>query len=122
MFGSMSLTDKESLHNYLDYRDDIGFELSLQRKHKNPKDHDLAVIKELHVKNLVNNQFYRKQCETINMLYQYTRQEPGCLAHIKSMILVGGFTISIIGVGGILLYTCPRFMNPMSDPMDKFDI
>ena len=66
----MSLSDKESFDNFLDYKDDIEYELSLKLRTDNMECFDLAVLKELHIRNLVNHAFYKKQRETIKMVHQ----------------------------------------------------
>ena len=73
MTSSMSLTDKESFDNFLDYKDDIECELSLKLNTDNMEYFDLAVLKELHTRNLVNYKFYKKQREMIKVVHQYRR-------------------------------------------------
>ena len=73
MTSSMSLTDKESFDNYLDYKDDIEYELSLKMVYRDVEHLDLAVLKELHTKDLVNHAFYKKQRESIKVIHEYRR-------------------------------------------------
>ena len=119
MSSSWLLTDKESLENYRDYKDEIGYELSrIEMKHTNAQDLELDVIKELHIRNLVNYDFYMKQCETIKMNYQYHKHNTivGCL---ECCLLIGSFSIIIV----ILIYTSPLYNDSfISHTLDKFDI
>ena len=69
----MKLTDEESFDNYLTYKDDIEYELSLKMVYKDLEYFDLAVLKELHTKDLINHAFYKKQRDTIKVVHEYRR-------------------------------------------------
>jgi len=116
MSSSMSLTDEESFNNYLDYKNDIEYDLSLKMSTDNLKYFDLAVLKELHTRNLVNYTFYKKQHETINIVHRYRRDHThvSCLDYfLYTLILI------IIGMVFILLAKGGFHINKN---MDKFDI
>jgi len=74
MTSSMKLTDKESFDNYLDYKDNLEDELSLKKVYRDAEHFDLAVLKELHTKDLINHAFYKKQRETIKIVHDYRRK------------------------------------------------
>jgi len=71
----MSLSDKESFDNFLDYKDDVEYELSLKMSTDDMEYFDQAVLKEIHTRNLVNYSFYKKQRETIKVVHQYRREQ-----------------------------------------------
>ena len=96
MSSSLSLTAKESFANYLDYKDDISYDI-LQKGYDpktTPKSHELAVIKELHVKNLINYDFYLKQRDIINLVH-YDDNSIGCLDFFLYILFIA-LCISVI--------------------------
>jgi len=116
MSSSLSLTAKESFDNYLDYKDDISYDI-LQKQNSNvsPKSHELAVIKELHVKNLINYDFYLKQRDIINLVH-YDDNSIGCLDFFLYILFII-LWISVI----IFIWTyVPQVI--LFDILDKFDL
>ena len=100
MTSSMSLTDKESFDNYLDYKDDIEYDCSLTMSIDNMDYFDLAVLKELHTRNLINYAFYKKQCETIKMVHTYRENLPqmSYLGYFLYILMIFIIIIVVIGV------------------------
>ena len=116
MSSSLSLTAKESFDNYLDYKDDISYEI-LQKQNSNatPKSHELSVIKELHVKNLINYDFYLKQRGIINLVHY--EDDPICCIDFALYILFIGLCIAIL----IFIWTYfPQVI--LFDILTKFDL
>ena len=116
MSSSLSLTAKESFDNYIDYKDDISYEI-LQKQNSNatPKSHELAVIKELHVKNLINYDFYLKQRDIINLVHY--EDDPICCIDFALYILFITLCISVL----IFIWTYfPQVI--LFDILDKFDL
>jgi len=117
MSSSLSLTAKESFANYLDYKDDISYEI-LQKGYDpktTPKSHELSVIKELHVKNLINYDFYLKQRDIINLVH-YDDNSIGCLDFFLYILFIA-LCISVI----IFIWTYfPQVI--LFDILDKFDL
>ena len=117
MSSSLSLTAKESFDNYLDYKDDISYEI-LQKGYDpktTPKSHELAVIKELHVRNLINYDFYQKQRDIINLVHY--EDDPICCIDFALYILFIILCISVI----IFIWTYfPQVI--LFDILDKFDL
>ena len=113
MTSSLSLTAKESFDNYLDYKDEI-----LQKGYDpktTPKSYELAVIKELHVKNLINYDFYLKQRDIINLVH-YDDNSIGCLEFFLYILFIT-LCISVI----IFIWTYfPQVI--LFDILDKFDL
>ena len=116
MSSSLSLTAKESFDNYLDYKDDISYDI-LQKQNSNvsPKSHELAVIKELHVRNLINYDFYLKQRDIINLVH-YDDNNTGCLDFFLYILFII-LWISVI----IFIWTyVPQVI--LFDILTKFDL
>ena len=116
MTSSLSLSAKESFDNYLDYKDDISYDI-LQKQNSNvsPKSHELAVIKELHVKNLINYDFYLKQRDIINLVHY--EDDRICCIDFALYILFIILCISVL----IFIWTYfPQVI--LFDILDKFDL
>ena len=113
MSSSLSLTAKESFDNYLDYKDEI-LEKGYDPK-TTPKSYELAVIKELHVRNLINYDFYLKQRDIINLVH-YEDNSIGCLDFFLYILFII-LWISVI----IFIWTyVPQVI--LFDILDKFDL
>jgi hypothetical protein len=116
MTSSLSLTTKESFDNYLDYKDDISYEiLQKQKSNVSAKSHELSVIKELHVRNLINYNFYLKQRGIINLVHY--EDDPICCIDFALYILFIALCIVIL----IFIWTYfPQVI--LIDILTKFDL
>jgi len=116
MSSSLSLSAKESFANYLDYKDDISYEiLQKQKSRATPKSHELSVIKELHVKNLINYDFYLKQRDIINLVH-YDDNSIGCLEFFLYILFI---TLCI----SVLIFIWTYFPQViLIDILTKFDL
>ena len=113
MSSSLSLTAKESFDNYLDYKDEI-LEKGYDPK-TTPKSYELAVIKELHVRNLINYDFYLKQRDIINLVH-YDDNNTGCLDFFLYILFIA-LWIAIL----IFIWTyVPQVI--LFDILTKFDL
>ena len=109
----MSLSDKESFDNFLDYKDDVEYELSLKMSTDDMEYFEQAVLKELHTRNLVNYAFYKKQRETIKMV-QGDQVQMSCLYILMVLMIVLAL---VLLVSNRDLLTMFLFIN--KDQIDK---
>ena len=99
MSSSMILTEEDSLNNYLDYKDEIEYRLLRTMGNDDLKAVDLAVIKELHTMDLINYEFYMRQCETIKTLHIYDdshNNKTSYIACLLKVLLLISFVFGII--------------------------
>ena len=89
MTSSMALTDKESLDNYLDYKDEIEFRLIKKIDSDDSEVIDLAVVKEMYTMDLINYEFSKKQIDNIKTIHKYQNREPIRRCSLKIWILLG---------------------------------
>ena len=119
----MSLTDKESFDNFLDYKADIEYELSLKMSTDNLEYFDLAVLKELHTRNLVNYAFYKKQRETIKMVHMYRENQSPiswseCILYILMVLIIIVVIASILSVNCVVVWSelrCADIPTPFGE-------
>ena len=95
----MILTEEDSLNNYLDYKDEVEYRLLRTMGNDDLKAVDFAVIKELYTMDLINYEFYMRQCETIKTVHKYSDNQDNktsylvCLAEI---LLLTSFVFGVI--------------------------
>ena len=109
MSSSMALTEEDSLNNYLDYKEDIEYKLFLDMGNDDLEAFDLAVIKELYTMDLINYEFYMRQCETIKTVHQYNNRlsnQTSPLVCLLEVLLLSGLIL-----GGIILLSRYKFIN-----------
>ena len=101
MSSSMILTEEDSLNNYLDYKDEVEYRLLRTMGNDDLEAVDLAVIKELHTMDLINYEFYMRQCETIKTVHKYSdnlSNQSRPLVCLLEVLLLSGFMIGVIVV------------------------
>ena len=97
----MILTEEDSLNNYLDYKEEIEYRLFLNMGNDDLEAVDLAVIKELYTMDLINYEFYMRQCETIKTVHKYSDSrvnQTSSLVCLLEVLLLIGFILAIIVV------------------------
>ena len=97
MSSSMTLTEEDSLNNYLDYKDEIEYRLLRTMGNDDLEAVDLAVIKELYTMDLINYEFYMRQCETIKTVHKYSDSQNNQTSSLRILLLIG-FILSVIVV------------------------
>ena len=105
MTSSMILTEEDSLNNYLDYKDEIEYRLLRTMGNDDLEAVDLAVIKELYTMDLINYEFYMRQCETIKTVHKYSDSQDNQTSSLRILLLIG----FIVGV--ITLLSKYKFIN-----------
>ena len=71
MTSNLSLSMEDSLTNYVNYKDDIEYEVSLQTSYKTDFDvFETKVMDEMLRRNLINYTFYNDQIHTIRLKYE----------------------------------------------------
>jgi len=93
-----TLSDRESFDNYLDYKDELEYKYSLIHGLSSRKKIYTAVIDELRDKNLINNDLYEKEKETIEIIF-----DDGVLNDIIYIILQMLFICIVCGMGIIIV-------------------
>ena len=109
MSSSMILTEEDSLNNYLDYKEDIEYRLFLDMGNDDLEAVDLAVIKELYTMDLINYEFYMRQCETIKTVHKYSDRlsnQTSSLICLLEVLLLSGLIL-----GGIILLSRYKFID-----------
>ena len=94
----MILTEEDSLNNYLDYKEEIEYRLFLDMGNDDLEAFDLAVIKELYTMDLINYEFYMRQCETIKTVHKYSDNQSRPLICLLKALLLIIFVFGIITV------------------------
>ena len=94
----MTLTEEDSLNNYLDYKDEIEYRLLRTMGNDDLEAVDLAVIKELYTMDLINYEFYMRQCETIKTVHKYSDNQSKKTSHLVCLLKVLLLISFIIGV------------------------
>jgi len=92
----MELTEKESFDNYLSYKDELEYKFSLEMGCNDVLAIDLAVIKELYTRDLINYEFYMRQCETIKTLHIYDDDQTSSRSCLFESVLLISFILGII--------------------------
>ena len=67
---------------------------------------DLAVIKELYTMDLINYEFYMRQCETIKTVHKYSDNQSKPLVCLLEVLLLSGLIL-----GGIVVLSRYRFID-----------
>ena len=98
MSSSMILTEEDSLNNYLDYKDEVEYRLLRTMGNDDLEAVDLAVIKELYTMDLINYEFYMRQCETIKTVHKYSDNQSRPLICLLKALLLIIFVFGIITV------------------------
>ena len=93
MSFSITLTNKESFDNYIDYKDEIEYKLCSTMNSDDSESFDLAVVKELYTMNIINYEFYVKQCENIKTIHLVNLAQ---ILPIKPSILTKWFYIETV--------------------------
>ena len=71
MASNLSLSMEDSLTNYVNYKDDIEYELSVQMSYKTDSAiFETNVMDEMLRRNLINYTFYNEQIHTIRLKYE----------------------------------------------------
>ena len=71
MASNLSLSMEDSLTNYVNYKDDIEYEVSLQTSYKTDLDvFETKVMDEMLRRNLINYTFYNDQIHNIRLKYE----------------------------------------------------
>ena len=71
MTSNLSLSMEDSLTNYVNYKDDIEYELSVQMSYKTDSAiFETNVMDEMLRRNLINYTFYNDQIHTIRLKYE----------------------------------------------------
>jgi hypothetical protein len=91
----MILTEEDSLNNYLDYKDEIEYRLLRTMGNDDLEAVDLAAIKELHTMDLINYEFYMRQCETIKTVHKYSDNQNNQSSSLRILLLIG-FIVGVI--------------------------
>jgi len=97
----MTLTEKESFDNYLTYKEEIEYKLFLDMGNDDLEAVDLAFIKELYTMDLINYEFYMRQCETIKTVHKYNDSpdnQTSPLVCLLEVLLLSGFMLGVIVV------------------------
>ena len=102
----MILTEEDSLNNYLDYKEEIEYRLFLNMGNDDLEAVDLAVIKELYTMDLINYEFYMRQCETIKTVHKYSDNQSKPLMCLLEVLLLSGLIL-----GGIVVLSKYRFID-----------
>ena len=113
MSFSITLTDKESFDNYIDYKDEIEYKLCSTMNSDDSESFDLAVVKELYTMNIINYEFYVKQCENIKTIHKYRNSQSSyniTLICLLEVLLLISFIIGVI----LILY---KYKS-----MDRFEL
>ena len=105
MSSSMELTEKESFDNYLSYKDELEYKFSLEMGCNDVLAIDLAVIKELYTRDLINYEFYMRQCETIKTVHKYNDNDN----QTSSLTCLFEFALFISLIIGIVVLSKYRF-------------
>ena len=111
MSSSMILTEEDSLNNYLDYKDEVEYRLLRTMGNDDLEAVDLAVIKELYTMDLINYEFYMRQCETIKTVHKYSDNQSKPLIYIYIICLLEVLLLSGLILGGIILLFRYRFIG-----------
>ena len=106
MSSSMILTEEDSLNNYLDYKDEIEYRLLRTMGNDDLEAVDLAAIKELHTMDLINYEFYMRQCETIKTVHKYSDNQSRPLVCLLEVLLLSGLML-----GGIVALSKYKFID-----------
>ena len=106
MSSSMILTEEDSLNNYLDYKDEIEYRLLRTMGNDDLEAVDLAVIKELYTMDLINYEFYMRQCETIKTVHKYSDNQSRPLVCLLEVLLLSGLML-----GGIVALSKYKFID-----------
>ena len=91
----MILTEEDSLNNYLDYKDEVEYRFLRTMGNDDLEAVDLAVIKELHTMDLINYEFYMRQCETIKTVHKYSDNQNNQSSSLRILLLIG-FIVGVI--------------------------
>jgi hypothetical protein len=102
----MILTEEDSLNNYLDYKEEIEYRLFLDMGNDDLEAVDLAVIKELYTMDLINYEFYMRQCETIKTVHKYSDNQSRPLVCLLEVLLLSGLML-----GGIVALSKYKFID-----------
>jgi len=101
----MTLTEKESFDNYLSYKDDLEYKLLLKMGSDDLEAVDLTVINELYTLDLINYEFYMRQCETIKTVHKYNDNDN----QTSSLTCLFEFALFISLIIGIVVLSKYRF-------------
>jgi len=102
MTSSMTLTEKESFDNYLSHKDELEYKLLLKMGSDDLEAVDLTVINELYTMDLINYEFYMRQCETIKTLHNYNDNQTSSLTCLCEFAVLTGLIIGLV----LLLSKC----------------
>ena len=95
----MTLTEKESFDNYLSHKDELEYKFHLRMGSDDLEAVDLTVINELYTMDLINYEFYMRQCETIKTLHIYDdshNNKTSYIACLLKVLLLISFVFGII--------------------------
>ena len=109
MSSSMILTEEDSLNNYLDYKDEVEYRFLRTMGNDDLEAVDLAVIKELYTMDLINYEFYMRQCETIKTVHKYSDRlsnQTSSLICLLEVLLLSGLML-----GGIVALSKYKFID-----------
>ena len=79
----------------VDYKEDIEYRLFLDMGNDDLEAVDLAVIKELYTMDLINYEFYMRQCETIKTVHKYSNNQNNQSSSLRILLLIG-FIVGVI--------------------------
>ena len=102
----MILTEEDSLNNYLDYKDEVEYRLLRTMGNDDLEAVDLAAIKELYTMDLINYEFYMRQCETIKTVHKYSDNQSRPLVCLLEVLLLSGLML-----GGIVALSKYKFID-----------